>query len=669
MAPAQGWTACDCTWPFPRPRLPLLLLLPPLAALLPAHSARDVRGKSIYFVTVDRFARTDGNDTECEGDFWCGGKIRGVTEHLEYIQAMGFEGVWITPVIGQRDKEPVPPGVSMGYHAWYWDKIDEHFGTEDDLKNLSRELHRRGMVFVYDIVMNHVGPINSSSDVHEVQPFNETFHYHTRNISALPDPCTKSFCEDHNDTCTERYCREARFDEYAGTPPGSWVMSPLQGGMGPCGFSCTKEGCEYPHTASMCENYDCKPGVPGGCEYKGDNAAGPAELLRCGVGDWVCPGYEHFDHTYVTDGWDINLGDLNHSHPFVRKYLKDWAKRMADTYDIDMFRLDTAYWVDKDFLQELQAEVPIPIIAEVNPTPNMTFHSSYQSDPTMGRVVDGLLNFPIMFVATAAFCPSLGKFNFYPFANLNLTRLGGDMREQLQSGLYKDELMLGNFVDNHDYARIGSVCGSDRSRVFNALAWVMLYKGIPIIYEGTEQDMDFPGGGFNGEDRTSLWQYKWRRSTDTFKFLAELNKIRNRTNISLADAEVAHFEETQLVFSRGGPYGVWVFLNNFPNTTEQVEYNFVPPTPPMGQRWVSALSGLAATFSGGRHVVRHSRPEVLVLETAPRETSIKFLALAAAAGFVLGCAGMALVCLGRASSARSSTAYTELQDTRRGGTP
>jgi len=614
----------------------------------------------VYFLTVDRFARTDGDDTMCDSDYWCGGTIRGVTQHLDYIQDMGFDAVWITPVIGQRDKEPIPQGVSMGYHAWYWDEIDPHFGTSEDLVELSKQIHKRGMLLVYDIVMNHVGPIYNSSDVHQVKPFNETYYYHTRNISALPKTCGGKFCDDNLGRCTEQYCRESDFDQY--------VKSPLEGGP-PCAFQCTDKGCEYPHTKFDCENYECQKGVPDSCVYRGKDAAGPPELLRCGVGDWSCPGYEGYDETLVTSGWDYILGDLNHSQPFVRRTLKDWARRMAETYDIDMFRLDTGFWVDKDFLKELQAEVPIPILGEVNPTPNMTFHSAYQSDAKLGHVLDGLLNFPIMFVATAAFCPSLGKFNFYPFANLNMTRLGSDMDAQLRGGLYRDELMLGNFVDNHDYVRIGAVCAGDKSRIFNALAWTMLAKGIPIIYQGTEQEMDKPAdhGGYNGEDRTSLWQYGWNTSTPTFKFIAELNKLRKSHGLSTADAEVIHYEPTRLVFTRGGPHGVWVYLNNLQSAEGEVKYSALPAVPPAGKVWVSALTRQRAIFRDGYYAAPGTRPEFLVLadDEAPKP-SIRSMLVVGSSSFVLGIIALAVgqALLGRAPGVQDAFArpgaYMEL---------
>eukprot|EP01051_Picozoa_sp_SAG22_P021803 SAG22_NODE_4964_length_1121_cov_1.394325_1_plen_96_part_10 len=62
-------------------------------------------GRTVYFVVTDRFAVPPGRPTPppC-GDGtkeWCGGKLAGVTAKLDYIQSMGFDAVWVTPVVTQ----------------------------------------------------------------------------------------------------------------------------------------------------------------------------------------------------------------------------------------------------------------------------------------------------------------------------------------------------------------------------------------------------------------------------------------------------------------------------------------------------------------------------------------------------------------------------------------
>ena len=97
---------------------------------------------------------------------------------------MGFDCVWITPVVKQLS------GVSCniqgycgcGYHG-YWAEdfyaIDARWGSSADLIALSRALKARGMCLIMDIVLNHVRPITAAADLSLVHPFNQREHYHT----------------------------------------------------------------------------------------------------------------------------------------------------------------------------------------------------------------------------------------------------------------------------------------------------------------------------------------------------------------------------------------------------------------------------------------------------------------------------------------------------------
>ena len=76
--------------------------------------------------------------------------------YLDYIQSMGFTAIWISPVNKNYDGPPTPYGDP--YHG-YWvtdiSKLNDEFGTADDLKALSKALHDRKMLLMVDIVINH----------------------------------------------------------------------------------------------------------------------------------------------------------------------------------------------------------------------------------------------------------------------------------------------------------------------------------------------------------------------------------------------------------------------------------------------------------------------------------------------------------------------------------
>lgn len=132
----------------------------------PAVPTRDVptneewSEKSIYFLMIDRFYNGDPSNDDWGGfearpddpRGWHGGDIAGIIDKLDYIQGMGFDAIWISPIYEQRKQ-----GSYHGYWPWDFYDIDGHFGTWDDMARLREELDRRGMLLMVDVVANHTG--------------------------------------------------------------------------------------------------------------------------------------------------------------------------------------------------------------------------------------------------------------------------------------------------------------------------------------------------------------------------------------------------------------------------------------------------------------------------------------------------------------------------------
>eukprot|EP00966_Prymnesium_polylepis_P303920 7021189-Prymnesium_polylepis.1 len=104
----------------------------------------SIDGKSVYMVLVDRFAKAGlpPTATACSGSRWCGGTLRGLIEKLDYIAGMGFDCVWMTPVVTQAEAAFCTQATHNSeackpFHG-YWSRdlygIDPHFGTMEDLK-------------------------------------------------------------------------------------------------------------------------------------------------------------------------------------------------------------------------------------------------------------------------------------------------------------------------------------------------------------------------------------------------------------------------------------------------------------------------------------------------------------------------------------------------------
>jgi alpha-amylase len=148
----------------------LLLLLQSLAPSARAADAAQWRDRTIYQVLTDRFANPRSS-AGCDdlGDY-CGGTWAGLTAKLDYIQTLGFDAVWISPVVENTPR---------GYHG-YWAKnlsaVNPFFGDKDDLKALVRAAHAKGIWVMVDVVGNHMG--GSIGDVGGFAPFNQQEHYH-----------------------------------------------------------------------------------------------------------------------------------------------------------------------------------------------------------------------------------------------------------------------------------------------------------------------------------------------------------------------------------------------------------------------------------------------------------------------------------------------------------
>jgi oligo-1,6-glucosidase len=93
----------------------------------------------VYQVYPRSFADSDGDGV---------GDLRGLLGRLDYLQRLGVDVVWLSPVYRS-------PMDDNGYDISDYQDIDPLFGTLADLDELVAELHARGMRLVMDLVVNH----------------------------------------------------------------------------------------------------------------------------------------------------------------------------------------------------------------------------------------------------------------------------------------------------------------------------------------------------------------------------------------------------------------------------------------------------------------------------------------------------------------------------------
>lgn len=78
------------------------------------------------------------------------GTLAGIRKKLDYIQDLGIDCIWLTPVFDSSFN-------AFGYDITNYEDIDRRYGTKDDFKDLIDAVHERGMKIIVDFVPNHCG--------------------------------------------------------------------------------------------------------------------------------------------------------------------------------------------------------------------------------------------------------------------------------------------------------------------------------------------------------------------------------------------------------------------------------------------------------------------------------------------------------------------------------
>ena len=128
----------------------------------------DFRDESIYFMITTRFYDGDPKNNvlcwdnqaaqiETKDPCWRG-DFQGVIDKLDYIKALGFTAIWITPVVQNASGYDY-----HGYHAMDFSKVDCRYQSSDGksgdvmFQELIDKAHEKGIKIILDIVLNHTG--------------------------------------------------------------------------------------------------------------------------------------------------------------------------------------------------------------------------------------------------------------------------------------------------------------------------------------------------------------------------------------------------------------------------------------------------------------------------------------------------------------------------------
>lgn len=119
----------------------------------------------LYLIMPDRFADGDpSNNTLKSMNFPVevnredpngrhGGDLKGIENHLDYIQSLGMTAIWLNPVL----ENDMPGGTYHGYATTNYYRVDPRFGSNEEYRNLIDKSHKRGIKVVMDMIFNHSG--------------------------------------------------------------------------------------------------------------------------------------------------------------------------------------------------------------------------------------------------------------------------------------------------------------------------------------------------------------------------------------------------------------------------------------------------------------------------------------------------------------------------------
>lgn len=291
------------------------------------------------------------------------------------------------------------------------------------------------------------------------------------------------------------------------------------------------------------------------------------------------------------------LPDIYTTKSEIRTLLNTWVNWLVNEYSFDGVRIDTVKHVEKDFWPGFSAATGVYNIGEV-----------FDGDPAYlapyAKLMPGLLNYAVYYPMN----------NFYQQTGSSQALV--DMMNTV-SNTFPDPSALGTFLDNHDNKRWLNV-KNDQTLLKNALAYVILARGIPILYYGTEQGY---AGGDDPANREDLWRSGFNTNANLYQAIKKLTAARQAAG-GLAGNDHVHLyvADTAYAWSRANGNLIVLTTNAGGNSNTQHCFN----TQKANGRWTNVY-GNGATVSADSNgqicvSVTNGEPVVLLAGSATPTT-------------------------------------------------
>ncbi|KAF2629058.1 carbohydrate-binding module family 20 protein [Macroventuria anomochaeta] len=323
----------------------------------------------------------------------------------------------------------------------------------------------------------------------------------------------------------------------------------------------------------------------------------PAPLNQASSYHAACD-INYSNQTSVENCRIANLPDINTQSSEIRTLLNTWVGWLVKEYSFDGVRIDTVKHVEKDFWSGFSSAIGAYSIGEVFDG-NPSYLAGY------ANLMPGLLNYAVYYPMN----------NFYQQKGSSQTLV--DMIDTVSSS-FPDPAALGTFLDNHDNPRWLNQ-KNDQTLLKNALAFVILSRGIPILYYGTEQGY---AGGADPANREDLWRSNFNTNTNLYQAIAKLSAARKAAG-GLAGNDHMHLyvADTAYAWSRAG--GNLIVLTTNAGSSSNAQHCF--NTQKANGQWTNVYGNSATVTSDGNGQacvnVASGEPIVLLASTASPTTT------------------------------------------------
>lgn len=306
----------------------------------------------------------------------------------------------------------------------------------------------------------------------------------------------------------------------------------------------------------------------------------------------VDPYASKSDYNISVNGWFTPfMPDLNQRNPYVANFLIQYAIWAVEEFGIDGWRVDTYFYSDRDFLNNINKalyhEFPRITVFGENTMQSVTEQAYYAQNninTSWKSNLQGVIDFQWEGSVLAALNENFGWVN-------GVTRIYNVL---VQDILYKDPMRNQILLDNHDQDRFYSVIGEDFDKYRMGIVLLLTQRGIPQLYYGTEilaknfknpsdaeVRKDFPGGWkedsvnkFIAAGRTSIENeaYNYVKRLAQFRKNSSAIKSGNTMQFVPQDGTYVYFrydgKQTVMVVLNTGDKETTVMVNRFSEITK-----------------------------------------------------------------------------------------------------